>query len=306
MNFVAIDFETANELRNSPCSLGLTVVKNNIIVEERYWLIRPKENRFLPMNIMIHGIRPGDVKDALAFDELWPELLPYFEHNLVVAHNASFDMSVLRATLDTYQIPYPEFKYCCTMILSKCFYPFLENAKLDTVNRFLNYTFDHHHASADASACANILLHILDELQVTSSTELKDTLGVTYGTLYPGGYQPAKTFLAHKVSSRYLEAIQPPKPPYITDFFKNKYVSFTGPLRTMSRFDAITMVENNGGFYRSSVSKKTNVLITNVSNIWELSLDQMSTKLRKATGLIKAGQSIRIMSEEEFLALGKE
>ena len=46
MDFVAIDFETANEKRNSACSIGLTVVKNNKIVEEKYFLIKPCEMRF--------------------------------------------------------------------------------------------------------------------------------------------------------------------------------------------------------------------------------------------------------------------
>lgn len=79
MNFVAIDFETANEKRNSPCSLGLAVIKDNKVVKEKYWLIRPYEFRFQPMNIMIHGIRPSDVESEPEFDALWPEISQYLE-----------------------------------------------------------------------------------------------------------------------------------------------------------------------------------------------------------------------------------
>ena len=46
-----------------------------------------------------------DVKEAKEFNELWPELKPYFTNTFIVAHNASFDISVLRATLDAYHIP---------------------------------------------------------------------------------------------------------------------------------------------------------------------------------------------------------
>ncbi|CAI2581589.1 hypothetical protein AKUH4B406M_04750 [Apilactobacillus kunkeei] len=39
MNFVAIDFETANNQRASACSLALTVVRDNKVVDEFYTLI---------------------------------------------------------------------------------------------------------------------------------------------------------------------------------------------------------------------------------------------------------------------------
>lgn len=77
MNFVAIDFETANEKRASACSLGLVVVKNSQIVDKRYYLIKPKELRFAPMNTRIHGLRATDVKNEKEFNELWPEIKDY-------------------------------------------------------------------------------------------------------------------------------------------------------------------------------------------------------------------------------------
>lgn len=51
MNYISIDFETANEKRNSPCSIGVVVVKNGEIVEKIHHLIKPKEMRFMPINI---------------------------------------------------------------------------------------------------------------------------------------------------------------------------------------------------------------------------------------------------------------
>lgn len=60
----------------------------------------------------------------------------YFNNNLVIAHNASFDMSVLRSTLKLYNIKMPSFEYICTMKLSKNFYSNIDNARLNTVNNF--------------------------------------------------------------------------------------------------------------------------------------------------------------------------
>jgi DNA polymerase III subunit epsilon len=96
MDFVAIDFETANEKRSSACAIGLTTVREGQIVDSFSRLIRPPELRFSFWNSKVHGLTENDVKDSPTFDELWPELLPLLENQIVVAHNASFDISVLR------------------------------------------------------------------------------------------------------------------------------------------------------------------------------------------------------------------
>lgn len=145
-------------------AIGLVVVKKGKIIEKVHHLIKPKEMRFMPINIGIHGIRPHMVKDELEFDKFWEKIKHYFNDNLVIAHNASFDISVLRNTLELYDIKMPSFKYICTMKLSKNFYSNIDNARLNTVNNFLGYKFQHHDALADAMACSNILLNISQEL----------------------------------------------------------------------------------------------------------------------------------------------
>ena len=109
MNFIAIDFETANEKRNSPCSIGIVVVKNGEVTERIHHLIKPKEMRFMPINIGIHGIRPKMVENELEFDKIWEKIKHYFDNNLIIAHNAAFDISVLRNTLALYNIEAPNF-----------------------------------------------------------------------------------------------------------------------------------------------------------------------------------------------------
>ena len=47
-NFVAIDFETANNVRSSVCSVGLVFVRDGKIVDERYSLIKPFTMNLLP------------------------------------------------------------------------------------------------------------------------------------------------------------------------------------------------------------------------------------------------------------------
>ncbi|WP_434798911.1 exonuclease domain-containing protein [Terrisporobacter vanillatitrophus] len=301
MNFIAIDFETANEKRASACSLGITVVKDNKIIEEKYWLIKPKPFRFESRNIIIHGIREEDVINEKEFDELWPEIKPYLENNLIIAHNASFDFSVLRNTLDIYNLEYPNLDYACTLVTSKLFYRYLNNHKLNTVNRHLGYRFNHHHASADATAAANILINISQELNLNNMDDIANIIGFKLGCIGNNTYSPCKKIREGVVSKRcedyeYNNNLFSSE----TEYFKDKIVVFTGQLHSMSRAEATKIINDLGGITRNSVTKKTNILITNVNNIEDLSPNQMSNKLRTAVNYINQGQDLIIMNEEKL------
>ncbi|WP_035287786.1 exonuclease domain-containing protein [Clostridium sp. KNHs214] len=300
MNFVAIDFETANEKRNSPCSIGLVVVKNGEIIEKVYHLIKPKEMRFMPINIGIHGIRPHMVKDELEFDKVWEKIKHYFNDNLVIAHNASFDISVLRNTLELYDIKMPSFKYICTMKLSKNFYSNLDNARLNTVNNFLGYEFKHHDALADAMACSNILLNISQELNSKNINEISKLLGVTLGYVNENGYKSSSTKgRIFRKSNK-----QPSRKNIIESFnftaFKDEIVVFTGRLASITRDEAMILVRKLSGNVGSSVTKKTTCIVTNTKDIENLNREEMSNKLRRAVDLKKNGQVIKFLNEEAF------
>ncbi|GBG95136.1 DNA polymerase III subunit epsilon [Ligilactobacillus salitolerans] len=160
MNFIALDFETASPKRHSACSLALTVVRDNQIVDEMYSLIKPP-TPFSPNNIKIHGITERDVANSPTFPELWPHISPFFaQDKLVVAHNASFDCSVLKKTLEFYQMPLPNFMVLDTLKTSRQLLTDLPNYKLNTVCDFLKIPLiNHHNALDDSQACAKILLY---------------------------------------------------------------------------------------------------------------------------------------------------
>ena len=68
----------------------------------------------------------------------------------------------------------------------------------------------------------------------------------------------------------------------------------------MSRAEATKLINDLGGITRNSVTKKTNILITNARNIENLSPNQMSNKLRTAVNYINQGQDLIIINEEKF------
>ncbi|MDC3414702.1 3'-5' exonuclease [Aquibacillus sp. 3ASR75-11] len=191
MNLVSIDFETANRTRESPCAVGIVVVNENIILDEFYSLINPLMN-FDSYNTYVHGITENDVIDAPTFDELWPSLHKYLENNIVIAHNASFDMSVLRYTLDRFGLTYPELDYLCSVALSKELWPELRNYKLDNLADFKNISFSHHHALEDAKVVVDLLLKAMEEQHVKNIHGLMDKLNISSGRIFERGYVTPK------------------------------------------------------------------------------------------------------------------
>lgn len=198
MNFVAIDFETANAKRSSVCSMGIAVVQEGLIVDQAYWLIKPKELYFNPFNISIHGISESDVMCEPEFNELWPQINSYLENRYVLAHNASFDLNVLRNVLDEYALPYPTLNYTCSWMVSKKHWPDLLSHKLNALSQYLGIRFKHHNALEDAVACAKIMIQICKEQETDSIKHLASKLGIPVGGIFPGGYTPAVQSKAKK------------------------------------------------------------------------------------------------------------
>lgn len=197
MNFVAIDFETANSKRFSPCSIGIVIANKDGIVDEYYSLINPLME-FNSFNTYIHGITEQDVIDAPTFEEVWPVLYQFLNKQLLVAHNASFDMSVLRHTLDRYDLTYPTCEYFCSVALSKRVWAGLPNYKLNTLAEFNQIDFMHHNALEDARVAAEIIRRAMEYRGVSDVKDLNENLGIKNGKIYDKGYVAPKTTIKKK------------------------------------------------------------------------------------------------------------
>jgi DNA polymerase-3 subunit epsilon len=156
-DFAAIDFETANEQPGSVCSVGVVVVRNGVIAESFYSLIQPEPNYYRYWNTQTHGLTAEDTDSAPVFPYVWEQVASLIEGLPLVAHNSSFDESCLKAAFRTYCMDYPEYVFYCTLRASRRFYPELPNHQLQTVAAACGFDLTHHHhALADARACAEI------------------------------------------------------------------------------------------------------------------------------------------------------
>ena len=157
--FAAIDFETADYWRDSACSVGIVLVREGCISERLHRLIRPPRKEFV--FTYIHGLTWNDVCNSPTFRQLWPELKGMMtEAEFLVAHNAPFDKSVLKACCEAAQITPPALEFRCTLKMAR-YKLDLKSAKLPNVCRHLGIQLNHHHALSDAEACARIAIELL-------------------------------------------------------------------------------------------------------------------------------------------------
>ncbi len=162
-DFAAIDFETANEYPSSVCSVGVVVVRGGEIVEKFYSLIHPEPEYYKWFCQQVHGLCPKDTEDAPVFPYVWEKIEPLIEGLPLVAHNARFDEGCLKAAFRVYQMDYPDYVFYDTLAASRRhFGQCLPNHQLQTVAEACGFDLKHHHhALADAEACAHIALQLL-------------------------------------------------------------------------------------------------------------------------------------------------
>ena len=160
-DFAAIDFETANGRRSSVCSVGVVIVRNGVIVDRFYSLIRPRPNFYTEWTTAVHGLDRSDTDYEENFPEVWARIADKLEGLPLVAHNKPFDENCLKAVFMEYGMKYPDYEFHCTLAASrKCLK--LPNHQLHTVAAACGYDLEnHHHALADAEACASIALKLL-------------------------------------------------------------------------------------------------------------------------------------------------
>jgi DNA polymerase-3 subunit epsilon len=201
-SFVAIDFETATWGR--ACAIGIAHFEDGEKIEERYTLLNPQiaARRWERGAIRVHGITPDQVIDAPTFSDVWPELVHYAACYPLVAHNANFDMGVLKAEIARAGLMSPTIRYGCSMQLARSVWPKRkrkiedeisvadlrknpENHKLSTLSEFLGVELDHHNALSDAKASGEIVVQAVRKIGAATLAAAYEQLGIRWGELVP-------------------------------------------------------------------------------------------------------------------------
>lgn len=181
IHFTAIDFETANSSSASACQVGLVKVRDGAVVQREEWFIKPPQqfDRFEPFNIRLHGVTPEMTHSAKTWAEQLPDLIEFVEDDIVVAHNAGFDMGVIRHACNVTVQPTPKFRYLCSVQVSRKTFD-LPSHSLPFAAEAAGFTdFEHHRALPDAEACAAIVIAAARQAEVASVKDLARKLGLS-------------------------------------------------------------------------------------------------------------------------------
>ncbi len=160
--FVVFDVETPNRSNSRMSAIGITVVEEGRISDSYFSYVNP-EQEFDPFNTRLTGIDAGTVAGSPSFAGVWKDLEPYFSSGILVAHNAAFDMGVLKKCLRDYRISWKSVvPYCCTVQMGRRAVPRLGSYGLDCLCDHFSIELDHHKADSDSRAAAELLTRYLE------------------------------------------------------------------------------------------------------------------------------------------------
>ena len=159
--YTVFDVETPNRANDRMSAIGITIIEDGRISESFFSLVDP-ETHFDYFNTRLTGIDSQKVKGAPNFAALWTKIEPFMSKGILAAHNAVFDMGVLRHCLHSYGISWrPCADYLCTVQIGRRVLPGMKH-NLDVMCSHYGIALDHHKADSDSNACAEILLRYIE------------------------------------------------------------------------------------------------------------------------------------------------
>ena len=295
LDFVALDLETATWSKSSICEIGIAIVRDSCVVETKSWLVKPYRNWYDSFNISIHGITPEMTKDCPSFKDVWREVQPYLEDQVVVAHNTAFDMYALKYAFEENGMPYPNFSHFCSYRVARYCFKDTYSYSLPIVCDAMGIPFNsHHRAGADAEACAKVFIKSLELSGAENLEELQSKYEFRCGRFAEGIFEGQRSV---------KEYVGDPSKIDEDSYFYQKSVCFTGTCRWASRDKLLQTIADIGGFPQKGVNKSTQILVVGQQDYRRVGEDGMSSKQEKAMALKDAGQDIEVMSEEQFLSM---
>lgn len=157
LDYVVIDFETTgfNPYNDKIIQVAAVKYRNHELVDQFVSYVNPE--RPIPIRITsLTGITNYRVSDAPTIAEILPLFLAFLDTNIIVAHNASFDMRFLKSNVNMLGLPEPKNKVIDTVFLAKKYMKHAPNHKLETLKRMLGIRLSSHNAFDDCITCAAV------------------------------------------------------------------------------------------------------------------------------------------------------
>lgn len=302
MDFIAVDFETASSSNDSACSVGLAFVENLSVVRSEHYLIRPPSLVFGKKNIEIHGILPEHVQHEPAFPEIWERIKMHFDgSNLIVAHNARFDMSVLHRCLTFYGLDLPVFRYSCSI-------PITTKVCTGSIPRTLAARADffgvdmgvHHNAESDAITCARIVAETVRRSRSKTFQSFCRVRAIEQKEF--SDLSPAKSLGKPMFESFDMDSAITSDKVSQNTILSGKTVVVTGTF-LIPRAEMLQKLLDVGAIIKPGITTKTDFLFVGEQDKRIVGDDGLSSKQEKALRFNAAGSNIVFLTESEFMSI---
>lgn len=284
MDFVALDVETANADPRSICQIGIAVFKDGELVETWESLINP-ESHFDFMNSAIHGINENHVKGSPTIQEVKSKLDELVGDNVVGIYSG-FDKVALERNFNQLDYKWLDITRVVRRTWEQVAYSGYGLANVCKLNGIL--IGNHHNALADAIAAGKVLVCALSSKKLTIN-DCESLIKKKISTLITRGAMAEQPNPINVI----IDGGNPDG-----EWFGD-VLCFTGELR-VPRFEASIIASQLGFDVGKGVTKKTNYLVKGQQDLFKLNGKDISAKEEKALALIKKGQDIVVISEDDF------
>ncbi len=173
--FIVFDLETTgfSPIKDKIIEIGAVKVEKGKITEKFSTFVNPQIP--IPFKItQLTSITDAMVMDAPPIEEVLPRFLEFVGDGVLVAHNASFDVSFIEQNC-RYQDIQPDFTSVDTVAMARVLLPTLSRFKLNIVAKALNISLENHHRAVDdAGATAEIFEKFVEMLEERDIRTLKE------------------------------------------------------------------------------------------------------------------------------------
>lgn len=291
---VLFDIEVLNTDPASVCAIGIVERVDFEIKSTYYSLIRPHNLSYDAYCYKIHKIKPQTLINEKTFPEVWQEIADYFHETIVVSHDIQGDMMHLREALKQHHIPYPHLYMSCTNVLAHLVYPDLQKYNVKDLAYMIGFEFKAHHALEDAKACSEILLAMLNHEHVETLEELHEQFHLEFGEMKKNYY---RNIISAEIAPQLLEMV------HRTDAaLYHQSICFTGKL-SMPKEILEAKAKQVSALPSHQVSTQTNYLVIGEKGYHKVRFGKENKKVKKALQLMKQGQDIKIIHENEYIKL---
>lgn len=302
-DIAVLDFETMNEYTNSPCEVAISLIKDLEILKVFSTYINPPNNKYNSSNAKIHKIPKEVILKSPAFENIYPEIVSLIESaQIVIAHNANFDISVLNSTIETCNMKKQNFIYIDSVNLFKYFHGNI-SVSMDSLCDLYNIDKSNlHSAKYDVHSLSTILIKLAKSQETSSILELIQRMKKQY-IRFSNLTNIQKSFsnfgfnkLDMKISE--INKISPDNDS--NSLLRNKNIVFTGEFE-ISKSELMLLTRKNGANIRSTVSPRTHILVEGIQDEKYMDENGFVSKQRKARELISKGTQIQLINEKELL-----